>query len=200
MELVLHCPHCDSERMGFNFAGVWPHRRGFQRQCWATLTRLGTLSSYVVTAGRALSSNSRIRTHGLRKTCWSPSTPRIAAIRFRQYIRNQSESRPPITFPTASLKDYREAADGLRRQSFTSAGMMFRKVLEQATLELAPASDRSALRKQRLNDRIDTLAGQHLLTPAMRDWAHMIRLEGNEAAHEEEQFTPREGHANERVH
>ena len=95
----------------------------------------------------------------------------------------------PDHVPDGIAQDYREAADGLRRQSFTSAGMMFRKVLEQATLELAPASDRSALRKQRLNDRIDTLAGQHLLTPTMRDWAHMIRLEGNEAAHEEEQFT-----------
>ena len=59
--------------------------------------------------------------------------------------------------------------------------MMFRRTLELATLHL----DRE-LASKKLASRIDALAERQLLTPAMREWAHIIRLDGNAAVHEEE--------------
>ena len=38
----------------------------------------------------------------------------------------------------------------------------------------------------KLVERINTLDQKRLITPAMKDWAHKIRLDGNEATHEED--------------
>ena len=89
----------------------------------------------------------------------------------------------PEHLPEKIAGDYKEAADSLRRRNFTAAGMVFRKVLQRATTALAP--DGLDLRGARLRDRIDRLTDRHLLTPAMREWAHQIRDDGNDATHEE---------------
>jgi len=60
---------------------------------------------------------------------------------------------------------------------------MFRKSLDVATREKAPGAAGKTLVK-----RIDALAVDGLITTDMRDWAHEIRLGGNEAAHEDEPF------------
>ena len=39
----------------------------------------------------------------------------------------------------------------------------------------------------RLFKRINTLEERRLITPAMKEWAHKIRLDGNEATHEEDE-------------
>ena len=35
--------------------------------------------------------------------------------------------------------------------------------------------------------RIDALAKNHDITPAMQDWAHQVRLIGNDAAHDQDE-------------
>ena len=55
-----------------------------------------------------------------------------------------------------------------------------------ASLELATKHLDSSLANKRLAERIDALADKELVTPAMKKWAHIIRLDGNEAAHEDE--------------
>jgi hypothetical protein len=76
---------------------------------------------------------------------------------------------------------FRQAVDSLQRSNFDAAGMMFRKVVDVTTKKLGATTGK-------LNNRIDTLAEKHEITPAMQEWAHVIRLDGNEAAHEEEPF------------
>jgi hypothetical protein len=71
--------------------------------------------------------------------------------------------------------------------SFDAAGMMFRKALESATKILDPDSANA-----RLVRRIDLLAEAQKITPDLAQWAHEIRLGGNDAAHEEEPFTQEE--------
>ena len=75
----------------------------------------------------------------------------------------------------------------LGRRNWTSAGMMFRKVLERSTMEIAP--DGADFGTMKLSRRIDALGDRHDITPAMREWAHLIRLEGNKAAHGDEDFS-----------
>jgi hypothetical protein len=45
--------------------------------------------------------------------------------------------------------------------------------------------------KGTLYERIDTLAARHDITPAMQEWAHQVRLIGNDANHEDQE--PKEG-------
>ena len=66
--------------------------------------------------------------------------------------------------------------------------MMLRRVLQLATSKLGGNSKR--FRAKNSKERIDSLAGRQLITHPMQEWSHQIRLDGNEAAHEEdEDFT-----------
>ncbi|VTQ77931.1 Uncharacterised protein [Bordetella bronchiseptica] len=58
---------------------------------------------------------------------------------------------------------------------------MFRRSLEIALKQFSPDIEAWKLEK-----RIDKLASLHLITQDMKDWAHEIRLVGNEALHEED--------------
>ena len=94
----------------------------------------------------------------------------------------------PEHLPQEIATDYKEAADSLRRQNLTSAGMMFRKVLQRATTALAATAEpQVTVRGLKLHARIDKLADQHLITPAMREWAHQVRDDGKEANHGEDE-------------
>jgi hypothetical protein len=59
-----------------------------------------------------------------------------------------------------------------------AAAIKYRKALENAFVEAYPSV------KGRLIDRIDKLQEEHLITPALAEWAHEIRMIGNEGAHE----------------
>ena len=57
--------------------------------------------------------------------------------------------------------------------------MMSRKVLEVAVKQLNPVG------KGSLYERIEQLAAKYIITSDLKDWAHIIRDDGNVAAHEE---------------
>ena len=67
--------------------------------------------------------------------------------------------------------------------NWTAAGMMFRKALETALKAKFPDIT------GKLVVRIDTAAKAGDLTQDMAEWAHQIRLLGNDATHEEEPFS-----------
>lgn len=85
----------------------------------------------------------------------------------------------PRHVPDNIARFYLQAAESLRGKHFDACGAMCRKVLDIATQDISFESIR------RLRDRIDRLAADHQITPAMQDWAHIIRLDGNEAVHED---------------
>tara|TARA_B110000027_G_C16051603_1_gene270191 strand:- start:547 stop:843 length:297 start_codon:yes stop_codon:yes gene_type:complete len=61
--------------------------------------------------------------------------------------------------------------------------MMSRKVLEVSVKRLNPAGEGNLYR------RIEELASSGAITEELKDWAYIIRDNGNEAAHEEEPVT-----------
>jgi len=87
-------------------------------------------------------------------------------------------AKAPAYVPERVGELYLEALDSLKRQKWTSAASMFRKTLEVALKVLDPTVDAWKLEK-----RIDQLAKDGAITPAIRDWAHELRLDGNEALH-----------------
>lgn len=101
-----------------------------------------------------------------------------------QWPEEESGAAPENT-PATVARYFEQGTSSLSSGNFDAAGMMFRKTLETATKIL----DESFV-KLPLVKRIDALAGSGKLTPDLAEWAHEIRLGGNDAAHEEEPFTP----------
>lgn len=89
----------------------------------------------------------------------------------------------PSHLPERVAKTLREGCEILT-QSPTGACSLFRKTLEIALKDLSPEIEAWKLEK-----RIDKMAAQHLITPSIQEWAHQLRLDGNEALHESEDPT-----------
>jgi hypothetical protein len=74
-----------------------------------------------------------------------------------------------------------QAEDARRRKELDSAGMAFRKTLDIALKKFDGTLNGS------LYERIDALAARHDLTAAMQEWAHQVRLIGNDANHDDQE-------------
>ena len=90
-------------------------------------------------------------------------------------------SAPEYT-PEEVSRFYRQGAASLPHHP-DAAGAMFRKSLEKALSHEFPNIT------GRLFDRIQEAVQQGALTLAMGQWAHQIRLDGNEAVHGDEPFS-----------
>lgn len=84
---------------------------------------------------------------------------------------------PPHT-PERAAEFYRQGMENLPGNP-DAAGTMFRKALETALRERFPNHGEMNLLK-----RIKTATEAGDLTPALAEWAHKIRFDGNSAAHE----------------
>jgi hypothetical protein len=63
---------------------------------------------------------------------------------------------------------------------------MSRKVVDVSSQQLLGQDSK---KYGNIRDRIDALAERKLLTPDLQDWAHQVRLGGNDAAHDEDPYT-----------
>ena len=195
-EMVLDCPHCKSERVGFDFGGEIMSRSDHAvhlmhqgiHATWNTLFQCRHCRGGVaVKLGRVGQKEIRPSDcHG------DPCDPRDSLFRLIATYPEPQAINAPEYVPEAISGNYQEAVDNLQRQNWTSAVMMFRKVLDRATKELAGSlsnEDRipdAKFEAMNLYKRIAALAEIHEITPAMKDWADAIRLDGNDATHEED--------------
>ncbi|WP_211277327.1 DUF4145 domain-containing protein [Erythrobacter donghaensis] len=101
----------------------------------------------------------------------------------RQWPEAPNGAAPKDT-PENVAKFFCQGTSSLEIGNFDAAGMMFRKSLETATKILDPN-----LAGKPLFKRIDNLASAGKLTADMAEWAHEVRLGGNDAAHEDEPFS-----------
>lgn len=89
----------------------------------------------------------------------------------------------PKHLPVNIEKFFLQAANSLKSGNLDASSMMSRKVLEVSVKALNPDGNGS------LYSRIEQLADSGKITEELKDWAHIIRDDGNEAAHEEEPVT-----------
>jgi hypothetical protein len=85
----------------------------------------------------------------------------------------------PDYVPDAAADAFVEGAENARDGRYSSAVMMFRRAIDVGTKVFEPAID-----VHNLGKRIDKLADNGLITRDLKEWAHKIRLEGNEAVHD----------------
>ncbi|KDC51031.1 DUF4145 domain-containing protein [Pseudoalteromonas fuliginea] len=100
----------------------------------------------------------------------------------REYPR-KVETNIPEHLPNNINNFFSQAISSLRSENFDSSAMMSRKVLEVSVKNIHPESTGSLYR------RIEALEAEGLITGALKEWAHIIREDGNESAHEEEPVT-----------
>ena len=91
--------------------------------------------------------------------------------------RPQDTAAPKYT-PENVDRFYRQGMENVSK-NWDAAGTMFRRALDAGLKKRWPDEQGS------LFARIDKVSEQGGLTPDMKEWAHQIRLIGNDAAHEE---------------
>ncbi len=97
----------------------------------------------------------------------------------------------PIYTPDNISSFYVQGVESLASAHYDAAGMTFRKALDISVKVLNPAANK----RDSLQKRINTIPVEAGVTPAMKEWAHIIRDDGNDAAHEEEPYSKEEATA-----
>lgn len=93
----------------------------------------------------------------------------------------------PESISITVQKPFLQGLDNAQRGNHDAAAAMFRKALEAATRELDPTTANKPLAK-----RIDLLADSGKLTADLKEWAHLIRLDGNQGVHDDEELSSAE--------
>ena len=107
---------------------------------------------------------------------------------YKDYIRVYPELQEltvPQNTPENIARNYKTALRNLDSGAdadFEAAGILVRKALETAVNE-------SNAQGANLKQKIDNLADNLIITRHMQQWAHEIRVIGNEAAHEDTPLT-----------
>lgn len=93
--------------------------------------------------------------------------------------------KAPADIPDNVRGAFLSGLDNLgRRGGANAAGAMFRRSIELAARKIDPNTPATANLKVRIEKLPDTV-----ITPAMKEWAQHIRLEGNDAVHGPDDYT-----------
>lgn len=90
------------------------------------------------------------------------------------------DSSAPSDTPKNVARNFVQAEEAAAKSHNETAGMAYRRSLELALKDIAPALSGM------LKKRIDALSKAGTLTPDIAEWAHSVRELGNEATHDEE--------------
>jgi hypothetical protein len=172
-QLSLPCPHCLSEKVGFAPRGSVSASPGSGEtliflQCEAC-------SQGIIAAVRGV-------VHHEQPAMWIMGQTSAPGV-IRAIYPEKMEPKCPNDVPSPVSAAYLSGLRNLKRTDTNAAAMMFRRSIEIAT-KIIP----DALKSGTLQKRIDVLPPD-IATPAMKEWAHHIRLDANEATHEVDEFT-----------
>lgn len=174
-QLVNNCPHCRTRSAGFYIAHQWPSLRGTDYANILAVCGVCNLGILIVSSRKYGSSHedfirlTQVYSYGQYEivNIWPRGSPEI-----------------PSGVPENISSFYMQGLDSLSTRHWDAAGAMFRKTLDTATKALKPE-----LKSLNLYTRINRLVDEGVLTSAMGDWSHEIRIDGNEAVHDEEPET-----------
>ncbi|MGF7168896.1 hypothetical protein FHS91_000551 [Sphingobium xanthum] len=168
------CPHCRTRGAGFVVVYQWPFRN---HSSFANFLAIcGVCNNGVVVLSNSIAPNHPSLLQGMNNY---PGTICTIVKMWPDY-----SPEAPAGVPENVTGFYLQGLENLHHQRWDAAGAMFRKTLDTATKTIAPD-----LKSISLFARINKLVEQGLLTPAMGDWSHEIRLDGNDAVHDEEPET-----------
>ena len=167
------CPHCGTRSVAFLIRHEHKATKVASKH-WYTLAvcgqcSRGVLATFLTPDDREPSLYlDRQITGKLAKPVLSPAPPDIEA----------PEHTPPNV-----ARYYTQGMENVIK-NWDAAGVMFRKVLDVGLKNTFPNDSKGTL-----YERIKRAADRHDLTPELAKWAHQIRLDGNDAAHDEKPFS-----------
>jgi hypothetical protein len=98
-------------------------------------------------------------------------------------------SKCPSHTPPELKRIFLQGCNALKRGDPDASGAMSRKVVDVSTQMLLAEKSKDY---RSIYNRIEALAANGTLTPDLKDWAHEVRLGGNDAAHDLDPFTKEE--------
>ncbi len=177
-----HCPHCDTRRASFEVLSEYrPARLGDQIHAFA---RCGVCSEAVVVVFKPL--NQTIAKDAF--SCADHLVSHPGDVDVITFYPAPVTPEAPDHLPPNVEAYFLEAAANVKTGP-NAAGAMLRKSIDVALKHV----DRDATGN--LVTRINSAAANGKLTPELAEWAHHVRLEGNDAVHDEDPFTVEEADA-----
>lgn len=170
--LVIKCPHCMAEQIAMDIVHRGKTRRGdgivvaICPSCTLPVSAVLTArTSRELIVSRLVGGQGR-------------DVVRDLGLDLAEIFPEAKSSAAPDHVPDAVARVFKQARDSHSRKQHDLASMGYRKALDIALKIFDPAVG------GQMNARINALADRNALTPAMKDWAHHVRLLGNEGAHE----------------
>jgi hypothetical protein len=173
--LVQDCPHCGARNTTFDVHGSRHHDRN-------TLLFNVFASCPVCDGPVAAIIECSTSTSDPAKT--SDNLNKSSRFKIRSTFPVRSAAKAPEHVPDGVARAVVEGGENLADGRYTSAVAMFRRAIDIATRAFS-----TEVTAWKLEKRIDKFSDEGLLTKDMRIWAHKIRLEGNEAIHEDAEPT-----------
>jgi hypothetical protein len=166
-QLALECPHCRAEKIGFAPRGAVQ-----------TLPGVAQTLLFLQCEGCGQGIIAVVNNSATGISAWingAAASPGNFAAIYPQAPAPKVPSDVPVKVTSAFLSGLENLG---RKGGANAAGAMFRRAIELAAREIdkeAPAGTPLKQRIERLPDPV--------VTPAMKEWAQHIRLEGNDAVH-----------------
>ena len=175
------CPHCLSEAAGFTCAHQWADRSLRFR---ARVLAICGICNHGIILNVHNRSQQQVPNLPANNLDFPTDPLRILEVSPDKRIDLPKDVPPNIE------RFYMQGLVNLRSRNWDAAGAMFRKTLDVATKLIAPEK-----KAKSLFARIEALVAEGLLTPAVGEWSHEIRMDGNDAVHDEEPETPEDAAA-----
>ncbi|MDN7754082.1 DUF4145 domain-containing protein [Burkholderia gladioli] len=176
--IVTDCPHCGASNAAFNVTYANPHY--LRRESWNTLAICPSCGCGIYAVISAHPAHGTI--HNLQNIQGNLALhDEVYSI---EVFPKAEQVEAPEHIPPLATRAFVEGAESLNAGRPTAAAAMFRRCLEIALKQHSPD-----IEAWKLDKRIDKLFAEGRITKDLQEWAHRIRLEGNDALHEEEEFT-----------
>lgn len=174
---VTTCPHCSARKMSFGYQSEY---------------RVGTHVAYVLAACGACHKPISLEVKYIGSRLQMPhkiseydgNVFDFSDFRVRSIWPQPESVDVPSAVPGKVARNFIEAAESRRAAHWNAACGSYRRCMEIALKQFAPDVEAWKLEK-----RIDKLAAENRITPAIQQWAHELRLDGNEALHGDEDAT-----------
>ncbi|SNC62822.1 protein of unknown function [Marinobacter sp. es.048] len=174
--IIRNCPHCHAANVSFaSFADFLKPSDQSQKVFLTAFScgncHSGYFAEFYFTAGKPL--------HGT-----AGNLEKVTGLdMIDEYPKPQSIEAPQY-LPENIQAFFVQAAHTLNSGNLDASAMMSRKTLEVAVKKLHPEGTGNLFK------RIEKLYDLGIITNELKNWAHVIRDDGNEAAHEELPVTP----------
>ena len=158
-----NCPYCGTKSVAFRI--LCEQNLGPNTFCWDVFARCGYCSRGIVATFKVTSNPPPSDTDDEHRKLLgiAPAFPNTGA---------------PKHTPENAARFFEQAMNSLPKD-WDAAGSMFRKALDAGLKDKFPKMEGT------LYARIEEAAKNQDLTPELAEWAHKIRLDGNDAVHED---------------